>query len=211
MFLVSLDDWISLTCSTVLFFQEGILVELRGVIFLRLLSRTKVSKMSRSNSPTNLSAGAGTSTGGTEQMRVFHDVNKVLPDFDPVSDALSINAWLDKIEEYGELYNWDDVAMKHYGLSKLTGVAKKWRDSLPSSKAPKSWKEWRDLLSETFGLEESKVNLRLEAQHYKWKSNQDIVEYFFEKLSRCNKCEMDVTETIEWIVDGLKNSRFREF
>lgn len=40
-FLVSLDDWISLTCSTVLFFQEGILVELRGVIFLRLLSTTK--------------------------------------------------------------------------------------------------------------------------------------------------------------------------
>jgi len=35
------------------------------------------------------------------------------------------------------LYEWDDVAIEHYALAKLTGVAKIWRDSLP--RAERTW------------------------------------------------------------------------
>lgn len=54
-------------------------------------------------------------------------------------------------------------------------------------------------------------NLRLEAQNYKWKPNQDLVEYYFEELARYNKCEMKENEIIEWMVHGLNDIRFRDF
>jgi transposase InsO family protein len=140
--------------------------------------------------------------------RHFRNVSDVLPDFDPVRGSITIERWIDKIEEYGELYNWDDVAIKHYGLSKLAGVAKTWRDSL--TRTERSWNDWCVLLRESFPEEESLMSIRLEAQNYKRKSNQDIIEYFYEKLARCNKAEMSDKEAIEWIVHGLNNMRFRD-
>ncbi|KAJ8938227.1 hypothetical protein NQ314_011556 [Rhamnusium bicolor] len=139
----------------------------------------------------------------------FQNVHTILPEFDPVKNNISILLWIEKIEEYGELYDWDEVAVKHYALSKLVGVAKTWRDSLPCES--RNWAEWKILLGETFAIETSSLELRLEAQNYKWKPNQDIVEYYFEKLAKCNKCQMSVSETIEWMVHGLNDSRFRDY
>lgn len=102
----------------------------------------------------------------------FSIIQDVLPSFDPVKNDLKINHWIEKIEEFGELYDWDEVTIKHYALAKLHGVAKTWRDSLPCEN--RSWNEWKDLLEETFTVEASDIDLRLQAQNYKWKPNQDI-------------------------------------
>ncbi|XP_076644969.1 uncharacterized protein LOC143354602 [Halictus rubicundus] len=40
----------------------------------------------------------------------FRNVEEVLPKFDPVSKQLSVDEWIEKIEEYGDLYQWDDIA-----------------------------------------------------------------------------------------------------
>lgn len=141
--------------------------------------------------------------------RYFQNVHTVLPEFDPVKGEIDISLWIEKIEEFGELYDWDEVAVKHYGLSKLSGVARKWRDSLPSQ--TRSWNDWKSLLRETFCVETDIISLRLQAQNYKWRQNQDIVEYYFEKLARCNKCKMTESETIEWIVHGLDDNRFKDY
>ncbi|KAK9719469.1 hypothetical protein QE152_g22645 [Popillia japonica] len=116
-----------------------------------------------------------------------------LPDYDPVKNVISISEWIHKIESYAELYDWDDIAIRHYGLSKLTGVAKTWRDSI--TKQPECWADWCELLRENFAFEDDCLTLRLAAQNYKWRYGQDIVEYYFEKLAKCNKCKMQDKET----------------
>ena len=65
------------------------------------------------------------------RVRSFMDLSKVLPNFAPVNVNADIYQWINKIEEYASMYGWDELATKHYALSKLEGVAKKWKDSLP--------------------------------------------------------------------------------
>ncbi|XP_077275167.1 uncharacterized protein LOC143904389 [Temnothorax americanus] len=151
--------------------------------------------------------GDGTTNGNGP--RYFRDVHEALPKFDPVIGDISIEDWINKIEEFGELYNWDDVAIRHYGLVKLSGVVKKWRDSLPAQNL--TWREWKELLVEAFPSDDSVTKKHLEAQNYKRKSGQHMVEYFYEKLSRCNKAQMSDAETIEWLVLGIENMKIREY
>lgn len=150
-----------------------------------------------------------TQNGGVHVHRMFHNVGDALPAFDPVKDDINILDWIDKIEEYGDLYDWDEIAIKHFALMKLHGVARKWRDSLPSEN--RSWEEWKSILFATFPSGKSVVDLRIIAENYKRKSQQNVTEYFFEKLSLCNKASMCEEESIEWIVRGLENNRFRDF
>ncbi|KAK2577570.1 hypothetical protein KPH14_012732 [Odynerus spinipes] len=89
--------------------------------------------------------------------RHYREVTSVLPDFDPVKGNLTINQWIEKIEEYGDMYQWDEITVRHYALSKMVGVARKWRDSLPCLN--RSWLQWKELLRENFP--ESKSNLKI--------------------------------------------------
>lgn len=141
--------------------------------------------------------------------RNFMDLSRVLPGFDPVKGDIDIYRWIDKIEEYADMYGWDDLSIKHYALSKLEGVARKWKDSL--QRAERSWNDWKELLQKTFIGEDVGMKKVLEAQRYKRRSGQSIVEYFYEKLSRCNEARMGQRETIEWIVDGLENVQYRSY
>jgi hypothetical protein len=144
----------------------------------------------------------------TRGPRYFKNIDEVLPNFDPVKEDISVNQWIDKIEEYAEIYDWDDLAIRHFGLSKLCGVARAWRDSLPRQE--RKWQDWCRLLRENFPCQENRMAITLDAQNYKRKSGQHIVEYFYEKLARCNKAAMSEQETIEWIVHGLNNNKFRD-
>ena len=140
----------------------------------------------------------------------FRDISELLPEFDPVKENIDITQWISKVEECGEIYGWDDVAIRHFGLAKLTGVARRWRDSL-SRDDGRDWQAWKILLEKNFPCKKNVLSLRLEAQNYKKKTNQSIVEYFYEKLARCNEAKMDSEETTEWIVNGLNNNRYRDF
>lgn len=141
--------------------------------------------------------------------RYFRDVHEALPKFDPVTAEVTIQDWINKIEEFGILYNWDDVAIQHYALIQLTGVARKWRDSLPARS--RTWRQWKELLIEAFPFEESALRRRLDAQNYKRKQGQNMTEYFYEKLSLCNKASMGDQEIIEWLILGIDNVRIREY
>ncbi|KAE9523211.1 hypothetical protein AGLY_016378 [Aphis glycines] len=55
------------------------------------------------------------------------------------------------------------------------------------------------------------VKIKLEAQNYTRKADQNVIEYFYEKISRCNRANMDDNETIRWVVRGLRNDRYRDY
>ena len=57
----------------------------------------------------------------------------------------------------------------------------------------------------------SELRNRKEAQNYRRWPGQDITEYFYEKLAKCNKAKMSKRESVKWIVDGLNNGRIRDY
>lgn len=144
-----------------------------------------------------------------ERCKYFREMDSILPAFDPVKDDISIDEWIKKIDVFESLYGWDETAKKHYALSKLVGVAKSWRDSLPAK--ARTWHEWKELLIEAFPCDDSELKKRKEAENYRRKTGQDITEYFYEKLAKCNKAGMSQRESIERIVDGINNSRIRDY
>lgn len=146
---------------------------------------------------------------GVNDMRLFGDMREVLPKFDPIKDNIDIKSWIAKIDEYANIYSWDDIAKVHYAIANLTGVAQKWRDSLPSMQ--RTWSEWKVLLIEAFPCETSYMKKRLQAQHYVRRQEQDVTEYYYEKLARCNRAGMSNEESVEWIISGLNNVRFRDY
>lgn len=75
----------------------------------------------------------------------------------------------------------------------------------------RSWVQWEELLRENFPADESMVSARLRAETYKKKPNPNIIKYFYEKLSRCNKAKMGDCEAIEWVVNGLDSVRLRDY
>lgn len=55
------------------------------------------------------------------------------------------------------------------------------------------------------------LRIKLEAQNFNGKPSQNMVEYFYEKLSRCNRAKMDDGEIIQWIVREIGNYRYRDY
>lgn len=108
----------------------------------------------------------------TQHRHWFSDMSGALPEFDPVKSTITIDQWIDKVEKYAVLYEWDDVAMQHFALAKLTGVARMWRDSLP--RAERTWIDWVTLLKNNFPVTtvEDVVQLKSDAQHFSRKSGQ---------------------------------------
>jgi len=84
----------------------------------------------------------------TQHRRYLADIEMVVPEFDPVHGTITIEKWIDKVEEYAILYEWDDVAIQHFALTKLAGVARLWRDSLPREE--RTWLQWVPLLKANF-------------------------------------------------------------
>lgn len=146
----------------------------------------------------------------TQHRRWLADMTTVVPEFDPVNGTLTIDQWIDKVEEYAVLYEWDDVAIQHFALTKLAGVARLWRNSLPREE--RTWLQWVPLLKENFpSTNEDILRVKLEAQNFTRKPGQNMIEYFYEKLSRCNRADMGDNEIIQWVVRGIGNDRYRDY
>ena len=139
----------------------------------------------------------------------LRDVGAILPEFDPVKNEIGVDEWIEKVEEYGEIYEWTDMEICHYALLKMKGVAKTVVQSIRPT--PVNWNAWKEQLRLYFPQIQTQVSKTLSAQKYKKGKDQSVVEYFYEKLALCNKAGMRPGEMVEWIVDGYDNSRIRDF
>jgi len=60
---------------------------------------------------------SGSTETAIQHRRWASDMSGALPEFDPVK-TMAIDQWIDKIKEFAVLYDWDDVAVQHFALSK---------------------------------------------------------------------------------------------
>jgi hypothetical protein len=72
----------------------------------------------------------------------------VIEPFDPRHH--NIEEWLDAVDEFKAIYDWDDRTTSHLALNKLSGPAEVWYRGLPSRVF--SWDQWRGKLLATFKI-----------------------------------------------------------
>lgn len=178
----------------------------------------------RSASPLN---SAGTSTSSTKMdsniiLSTFKDLLQtmktegnseryptlnVIPEFDPLKRNQSINMWITKVNECAMIYNWSERQTIHYALPKLTGLAQKWYQGLPSLLF--SWDEWQNKLKLAFPSEENYGQLLTEMLACKARFGDSLEEYFYEKTTLLNRCNIFGKNAIDCILFGIDDRSVR--
>ncbi|KAJ3641384.1 hypothetical protein Zmor_027894 [Zophobas morio] len=62
-----------------------------------------------------------------------------IPNFNPADD--DVEMWLSKLDDYRELYGWDEKYVCHIAVNKFRGSAETWYQTLHT--VPKTWGEWK--------------------------------------------------------------------
>ncbi|XP_045494224.1 uncharacterized protein LOC123693263 [Colias croceus] len=127
----------------------------------------------------------------------------VIPEFDPMSKEQTVLTWLTKVEECAEIYGWDEKAIIHYALPKLTGVAKTWYQGLPS--LLHTWTEWKRKLIESFPCREDYAELLTEMLAKRAKYGESLENYYYSKVNLLNRCKIYGRQAVDCILYGIED------
>lgn len=147
-------------------------------------------------------------TGGTSKNSFSNNnLNNVIPEFDPANRGQTIECWLRKVNECASIYSWDEKQIVHFSLQKLVGLAKKWFEALPT--VVFTWEEWQTKLRKAFPSEENYGRLLEEMLNRTSRSEESLREYFYDKLSLLNRCEIIGKKAVDCIVYGISDRSIR--
>lgn len=143
----------------------------------------------------------------TNQVSGFSLSNAIIPEFNPLLH--NVDEWLNSIDEFAHMYQWDDKTTSHLGLIKLRGPAEVWYRGLPTKLF--SWPEWKSMLLENF---KPKRNLHKSLQEMMAcvpKPGASLYEYLFEKLSLIHKLKIGLSDEdkVNLIMGGINDERIR--
>lgn len=133
-----------------------------------------------------------------------NNLSNVVPEFDPSSKSQSIDSWVRKVNECATIYDWDQKQTIHFALQKLTGLAKKWFEALPS--VVFSWTEWQAKLKKAFPNEQNYGRLLEEMLARTSRINENLREYFYDKLTLINRCDISGKKAVDCIIHGIVDS-----
>lgn len=133
--------------------------------------------------------------------------HNVIPEFNPSSKSQTISSWLKKVNECAVIYDWDEKQTIHFALQKLVGLAKQWFESLPS--VVFSWEKWQSKLKKAFPNEQNYGQLLEEMLSRTTRSNENLREYFYDKLTLLNRCEIKGKKAVDCIVHGIFDKSIR--
>lgn len=138
--------------------------------------------------------------------QITYDKN-IIPVFDPVQRNQRIEAWIAKVNECANIYNWSDEQTTHYALPKLGGHAKKWYEGLHTILL--SWTEWQAKLIKTFPSESNFGVLLSEMLERRLKFGDSIDEYYYDKMVLLNACEIVGKRAVDCLVHGIDDRMIR--
>lgn len=136
-----------------------------------------------------------------------NNFNNVVPEFDPSSKSQSIDSWVRKVNECASIYEWDQKQTIHFALQKLAGLAKKWFEALPS--VIFSWTEWQTKLKKAFPNEQNYGRLLEEMLVRTSRHNENLREYFYDKLTLINQCGISGRKAVDCIIHGIVDKSVR--
>lgn len=150
--------------------------------------------------------------GGTVQpdpsgRHVLAESGKLVPTFNPTEDArMSATEWISRVDDLASAYGWNDKQTCCYALLKLEGVAKTWYEGVCSSFT--SWAEWRDAIQRAFPDTVSSHRRFRDMETRKRHKNETIEQYYYDKLTRCRRCKLEDTVSVEYIIAGLNDPEY---
>lgn len=97
---------------------------------------------------------------------------------------MSASEWLEKLNMFAIMYDWDDSHKIYLASLKLKGIAKSWYDGLKV--APVSWEAFTVAVIRQFSGEENFGKLFELAGSCKSESGQSLLSYCFEKVKKIN-------------------------
>ncbi|KAJ8974452.1 hypothetical protein NQ317_014768 [Molorchus minor] len=131
----------------------------------------------------------------------LENLSECIPEFYPGNPNMAASKWIEKIEQLKVLNNWDEPAVIFHMQNRLTGLAKKWYDNLPSYKY--IWVEWKDLLVKSFP-EHQDFASRLWKMLQRSKTNFESWErYYFEKTELLSACDINGKRAVSCLIDGI--------
>jgi hypothetical protein len=99
----------------------------------------------------------------------------ILSEFNPLTG--NVDDWLHAVDEYAQIYGWDDKVTSHLAQAKLRGPAEVWYRGLPTHLC--TWVEWKEMLRQNFIPKRDLSNMFACVP----KAHQSLYEYAFEKLA----------------------------
>ncbi|XP_064072742.1 uncharacterized protein LOC113404385 [Vanessa tameamea] len=146
------------------------------------------------------------SINGSHSKEHFANSN-VVPEFDPSQKNQTISNWLTKVNECAILYGWSDRQIIHYALPKLSGVAKKWYEGLPTVLF--TWAEWQTKLLNAFPSDENYGQMLSDMLEKKAKFGDSLEDYFYDKVALINRCDIKGKRAVECVLHGIEDRSIR--
>lgn len=135
------------------------------------------------------------------------DYKNILPEFDPSTKNQRMDVWLRKVNECASVYGWDEKTTIHFSMQKLEGLAKTWYQSLGTILF--TWSEWQEKLLKAFPYEENYGQSLEDMLRCKSRLNEPIENYFYEKLSFLNRCDISGKRAVDCIIHGLTDKTIK--
>lgn len=143
----------------------------------------------------------GESSTLIQTTKEHHRAASLIPEFDPDSEECTVNAWLKKIEQLGEIHGWDDKTKSFHLQDKLRGQARKWYNRLEEYNY--KWEEWKLLLLRAFPKHRDYANVLEEMLNRKKLPSESMTKYYQEKVAMCFRCKLSDHAAVSCIIRGL--------
>lgn len=131
----------------------------------------------------------------------------VVPEFDPDNRSQDADRWLKKVNECAVIYGWEEKQTIHYALQKLSGLAKKWYESLPTLNF--TWQEWQSKIKRAFPSDVNYGKMLEEMLSRKSRTDESLRDYFYDKLILLSRCEITGQKAVDCLVYGITDSAIR--
>lgn len=125
----------------------------------------------------------------------------LIPEFDPDSEECTVRSWLKKIDQLGEIHQWDEKTKSFYLQDKLRGQARKWYNRLDDYDY--SWDEWKQMLLRAFPKHRDYANMLEEMLNRKKVPGESMTKYYQDKIAMCFRCKLTDPATVSCIIRGL--------
>lgn len=123
----------------------------------------------------------------------------MIPPFDPAKDDMTIEKWIQHVDELSIQYGWDDRAITRLIPSRLKGHARQWYDTRP--RLAVTWAETKNELIQQFRKSVPFSKLFRDAAMYETAPGQSLGDYCFTKLNKLRKLNIVIPD--EYIIDAV--------
>ncbi|XP_047998741.1 uncharacterized protein LOC125236089 [Leguminivora glycinivorella] len=137
----------------------------------------------------------------SKRRRITPTEAEVIPKFNPEDRNSNVKGWLHKIDQLGDVYDWQNKDRQFVMQIRLRGSARDWYDDLEDYNL--TWEEWKQTLQTAFPRSTDFVD-RLEEMMSRTKiDTETMTKYFHDKLSLLKKCNIYNEDAISCIIKGL--------